>query len=167
MRSQRPRLSFSCYNQCTLLPMFYHRVLPPPPTVPAQCLPAAQVTGRDTVTVHRIMTVEEPQNAADKYNSPASSNKTSSSLSAPGDNSSQFPDQESHEDPTRVASPAHVTRKRSSSQLSQREPPPEQGLPPISTAIPRSEESLREVCLCQRDPKVPRPRNGTKFYCVL
>lgn len=144
--------------------MFYHRVLPPPPAVPAHCLAAAQGIERDTVTVHRIMTAEEPKNAADKDHSPAPSNKTSSSLSPPGNNSPQFPDQESPEDSTRVASPAHATRKRSSSQLSKRDIPHEQGLPPISTAIPRSEESLSQVCLCQRDPKVPRPRNGMTFY---
>lgn len=147
--------------------MFYHRVLPPPPTVPTYCLAAAQVTGRDTRTVHRIMTAEEPQNAADKDNSPAPSSKTSPSLSPLGDNSPLSPDQESYEDSTKAASPAHSTRKRSSSQLSRRDILTEQSLPPISTAIPRSAESLSQVCLCQRDPKVPRPRNGMTFHCVL
>lgn len=147
--------------------MFYHRVLPPPPTVPAHCLAAAQVTRRDTLTVHRTMTAEEPRNAADKDRIATSSNKTSPSLSPHGDNSPQSPELEISEVSTKVASPVHSTRKRSSSHLAERDTSTEQSLPPISTAIPRSEDPLSQVCLCQRDPKVPRPRNGMPFYCVL
>ena len=147
--------------------MFYHRVLPPPSAVPAHCLAAALVTGRDSLTVHKIMTTEEPTDAADKDSSPPPSNKTSPSLSSPGDHSPQSPDQERCEESTKVATPTHSTRKRASSQLHTRDTHTEQSLPPISTSILRSENSLSQVCLCQRDLKVPRPRNGMPFYCVL
>ena len=150
--------------------MFYHRVLPPPPIVTSHFLATAQVTGRDTPPRHRIMTAEEPKNAADKDKSPTPSNKTSSSLSPLEANSPRSADQESledYEESTKVVSPAHSTRKRSSSQLSKKDILPEQNLPPILTAIPPSGGSLSQICLCQRDPKVPRPRNGMPFYYAL
>lgn len=147
--------------------MFYHRVLPPPSAVPAHCLAAALVTGRDSLTLHRIMTTEEPTDAADKDSSTPPSNKTSPSLSLPGDHSPQSPDQERYDESTKIGTPTHSRRKRASSQLQTRVIPTEQSLPPIPTSILQSEDSLSQVCLCQRDPKVPRPRNGMPFYCVL
>ncbi|KAA6415082.1 MAG: hypothetical protein FRX48_01834 [Lasallia pustulata] len=110
------------------------------------------------------MTTEEPTDAADKDSSTPPSNKTSPSLSLPGDHSPQSPDQERYDESTKIETPTPSRRKRASSQLQTRDIPTEQSLPPIPTSILRSEDSLSQVCLCQRDPKVPRPRNAFILY---
>lgn len=49
-----------------------------------------------------------------------------------------------------------VTRKRKASLMEDGRQPQDQS--------PQNEESENQLCLCQPDPKIPRPRNGT---CVL
>jgi len=69
------------------------------------------------------------------------------------------------EPPTPVSPPFRLTRKRAASLNTE-----SVNLPPrisdlalnsASTSVPPTAELSREqVCLCQPDPKIPRPRNG-------
>jgi HMG box factor len=52
-----------------------------------------------------------------------------------------------------------VTRKRTASLM-------EEG-PQSPDRPPRNEESGNQFCLCQPDPKIPRPRNGTCFFLFI
>ena len=71
---------------------------------------------------------------------------------------------EEYPDPvTSAPSSVSSARKRSSSQVSAEDLQHSgRNFPSLSTSggVSRSRVSPKDICLCQADPKVPRPRNG-------
>jgi hypothetical protein len=142
--------------------MSYHRVLPPPPALANQNRAGSWVIEPEALLQPRKMTTEKTNDGSNKIKSPASSEKGSSPAAERV--SPSIESLEDFEDPPKA-------RKRSSSQASDGENSHlQRRLPSISKASTMSwqGESPSQICLCQPDPKVPRPRNGTqfKFYSV-
>jgi HMG box factor len=75
----------------------------------------------------------------------------------------QVPPEKESEKPTPSSPRTRLTKKRAASLNTDAANEPEIGDPALNSA--RSSGSLSEsmryqVCLCQPDPKIPRPRNG-------
>ena len=159
--------------------MFYNRVLPLPPALTSTSVDKSTSSAPNTLLQHKIMTVAELDGNTDTHRSisPRSYRRASSPAK---DKRPTSPGQESledHEDSLSTESlSSRTTRKRSSSQASQEgRPRSTRGPPSISTLtanrVLRAADSASQVCLCQPDPKVPRPRNGILFsnfnpYCT-
>lgn len=143
-------------------PMSYHRVLPPPPALANQNRAGSWIIEPEALLQPRKMTNQKTYGGANKNRSPTSSEKSSSPAAERV--SPSIESLEKFEDPPKA-------RKRSSSQASDGENfQLQRRLPSISKAstVSLQGESPSQICLCQPDPKVPRPRNGTqsKFYPV-
>lgn len=130
-------------------PMSYHRVLPPPPALAKQN-PSTWSIEPDSLLQHKIMTKEntnissrrsESLTLSQKSPSPAEEREPTSPSDEPLNN---FVDPPKH-------------RLRSSSRTSNEESHhSDQRLASISW----EDETPSQICLCQPDPKIPRPRNG-------
>ncbi len=132
--------------------MSYHRVLPPPPALASQDISSWSIEP-DSLLRHKIMTTESPNNFSRKTKSLTpfqnpSSPEADKALSSPG--------LQSLED--YVDSP-QVGKKKSFSQISNESHKPRSRLPSVSWDL----ESPSQICLCQPDPKIPRPRNGIYY----
>lgn len=147
--------------------MFLNRVLPLPPALSTTSAASPLNSGRDSLLPNRIMTSRGPSPTSTKNKSPTASLKSSSPA---GRNSPQSPGRqplEHYQDPSvRVSPSRRSTPKHSSSHISV-EAVRRSGrkLPSLSTSSGsiRSTDSPSQLCLCQPEPKVPRPRNGKKF----
>ncbi|KAL8706529.1 MAG: hypothetical protein Q9225_007942 [Loekoesia sp. 1 TL-2023] len=140
--------------------MSYHRVLPPPPALVNQDHPGQWLPRRDTLLQNRIMPDESSKTNESKaqVKSPVPDVSEPSST-ANRATSSQPSDAAVEELPT---SPKN--RSRSSATLSNEGSNPSQ-----PSMDPLTEENTRwnapsSICLCQPDPKVPRPRNAFILY---
>ena len=141
--------------------MSYHRVLPVPEALIHPNPTRKQKVGTDSLLPSRTMTSEKPVSPYMRGQSPDSSQQSSSPLAEKpqGSPSINSMDEIDH---------SPEPRDRSSSQLSNREV---RRLPSISRSW--QAESPSDICLCQPDPKVPRPRNGTprgpmrEYICTL
>ena len=127
--------------------MSYHRVLPPPS--PATQKISSWGVEADSLLRHKIMPTEDASDLNNKKKSLTPSQKPSS---PEGDNSISSPGIESLED--YVVSP--TARARSSSPISSESHRRGSNLTPI----PWQGEPSSLICLCQPEPKIPRPRNG-------
>ena len=137
-------------------PMSYHRVLPPPPALANQNRARSWVIEPEALLQPIPMANDKANEDSKKSKSPASSEKSSSPAAERV--SPSVESLEDYEDPPK-------TRRRSSSQASSGDNPHlQRGLPSMPKASPMSwqGESPSQICLCQPDPKVPRPRNGTQ-----
>lgn len=128
--------------------MSYYRVLPAPPSLANQDS-SSWSSEPDSLLRHKIMTTETSNNLNSKTKSLTPSQKPSSPA---GDKAGSSPGLESLED--YIDSPQ--ARTRSSSQISNESYRLEGRLPSVSW----HGESPSQICLCQPDPKIPRPRNG-------
>lgn len=128
--------------------MSYHRVLPAPSSLATQDSSPWSIEP-DSLLRHKIMTTESSNNLNSKPKNLTPSQKPSSPA---GDKAILSPGQESLED--YIDSPQ--ARTRSSSQISNESYRLEGRLPSVSW----QRESPTQICLCQPDPKIPRPRNG-------
>ena len=141
-------------------PMSYHRVLPPPPALANRNRARSWVLEPEALLQPRTMTIEKTDDDGGEGKSPALSEKCSSPAAERV--SPSVESLEDYEDPPRA-------RTRSSSQASNAENLQlRRRLPSISKASPMSwqGESPSQICLCQPDPKVPRPRNGTQVIFI-
>ncbi|KAL8988538.1 MAG: hypothetical protein Q9177_002406 [Variospora cf. flavescens] len=140
--------------------MSYHRVLPPPPALVNQDLSAQRFHRRDTFFQNRIMAEKHTRSSERKEQVKSRHPDTSihhliiHSVSSP-----QLSDVSVEDVP---ASPK--IRSRSIATLSNEDSNPSQ---PSVDSI--TEENTRwnapsSICLCQPDPKVPRPRNAFILY---
>lgn len=128
--------------------MSYHRVLPPPPALAIQD-PSSWNVEPDSLLRHKIMTTETAKNSISKTKSLTPSQKA---LLPEGEKAVYSPGLESLED--YIDTPQ--VRARSSSQISNESHQRETRLPSVSL----QDETPDQICLCQPDPKIPRPRNG-------
>lgn len=131
--------------------MSYHRVLPPPS--PATQDISSWGVEADSLLRHKIMPTEAAKDLNKKKKSLTPSQKPSS---PEGDKAINSPGRESLED----YNDSPPARARSSSQISSEGH--RQGSNSIS--IPWQGESSSLICLCQPEPKIPRPRNGTSIF---
>ena len=129
--------------------MSYHRVLPVPEALIHPNPARKQKVGTDSLLPSRTMTSEKPVSPSKRSKSPVSSQQSSSPLVDKPQGSPSINSVDGFDD-------SPEPRDRSSSQLSNREV---RRLPSISKSW--QAESPSDICLCQPDPKVPRPRNGT------
>ena len=150
-----------CAAQCVSFSMFYHRVLPPPSNPTKAPVAGLRPPNRDTLLENSIMMNENQKiHADDRGTSLAQQHRPS------------IPNKHIPESSEDVNSPtSHSTR--SSARLSRKRESP--GHPPAPSdqlaayrlpstsaagSSSRSNDSPSQLCLCQPDPKVPRPRNG-------
>ena len=135
------------------LPMSYDRVLPPLPAFRAPVVTAPSTLGSHSLRHHKIMTIQSSDAITERTRSPASSQKRSSPTQAKSSASPEEGSPEDYED-------SPMLQSRRSSQASNGESQQvEKSLPSVSK-VSWQEESPSQICLCQPDPKVPRPRNG-------
>jgi hypothetical protein len=155
--------------------MFYHRVLPPlalpDPASPSMVSGAAKA---NSLLESRIMARDRDEvNAAygpdtSRRHSIVSSNSAADLTRPPSldrDSLDRYP-----ESPPLRRESTRLTRKRTHSEISDDSVETPGGSLP-STAVSGRPKSgtvaVNEYCLCQPDPKVPRPRNGKSLSCVM
>lgn len=143
-----------------LLSMSYHRVLPP--------LPVAPLNGHNPEVASQYFPFLRPSVMTDQATIQASKSNTTKQSSLISENlglkrETTSPSTESLEDeeesPKRARSSSPTFISRENSQQVRRRP----SMPSESKGGPallQGESPTSEVCLCQPDPKVPRPRNG-------
>ncbi|KAL8730281.1 MAG: hypothetical protein Q9166_004164 [cf. Caloplaca sp. 2 TL-2023] len=141
--------------------MSYHRVLPPPPALASQTRPVHWLPKQDTLLQNRIMAQNssktDDNNNVAQDRSPVHVPRNASSTD---NKASPQPSDASVED---IATSPEI-RTRSSETLSDETSDP---LHQRVTSI--TQENTRwnapsSICLCQPDPKVPRPRNAFILY---
>lgn len=142
-----------------LLSMSYHRVLPPLPIVP--------LNGHNPDLASHYFPFLRPSVMTDQATIQASKSNTTKANSPISENlglkretvSPSTDSLEDEESPRRArsSSPTFISRENSQ-QLQKRPSMPSESKE--SPALLQGESPTSEVCLCQPDPKVPRPRNG-------
>ena len=134
--------------------MSFHRVLPLFPALSDQALRDRWAIQPDTLISSKIMPDETTKAAASYKKSPTPVHTKSSS--PPEEEAKKSPGEESLED---YESPNHRTHSLSQARTSSR-PLNQSSVPRKSVVEKWPEDSPSSICLCQPDPKVPRPRNG-------
>lgn len=147
--------------------MFPSRVLPPPQLL-ADGFTAgvAFTTGPvkpDALLEHRIiMTGEESQpplaNSHIRSISPRRDSGTTAGRQSPVDDKQSIVTEAST-----ISVPASIRKRRQLSQVNDAEPSARERL--LSAISTKPIDSPSQICLCQPDPKVPRPRNGMYHPC--
>ena len=148
-------------------PMFYHRVLPPPPKLTVPTTTSSPLVASKPLIISGSPHEDRMTTIVDRSPFP---HVDHGSL-----RNHQYREQEDHQfqRPTRASDLSSPISLRASTRLSRkreasRSPPvagPQRSgqsrLPSISRdGDLTNKESPTHVCLCQPDPKVPRPRNG-------
>lgn len=141
--------------------MSYHRVLPLPEPLHPDLAPRQS---QADALLHQTIMASEQSSAAtpNRARSPVSPQRTASPVAdgsprSPGTGS--VDDHVSHGLPEPIPIDSPKDRVRTSSQASSGG---RRRLPSITRTFQL--ESPSDICLCQPDPKVPRPRNGTHSY---
>ncbi len=136
--------------------MSYHRVLPPPPALANPDLTRHGRPTRDTLLQNRFMAdvTSKTNQSRGQVNVPRPC-PSSRHLTNSRDTSPQLSECSEEDVPT-----SPNTRSRSSANI-----PDEDGKPLQPNVDAVSDDTTRwnapsSICLCQPDPKVPRPRNG-------
>ena len=141
--------------------MSFHRVLPPLPALSDQALRDRWAIQPDTLISSRTMPDETSEAAASQDKSPTPALRNFSS--PPEEAVQKSPGEESLED---YESPKHRTHSLSqAARVGNRPSRADQPSVPRKSVVDKwQEDSPSSICLCQPDPKVPRPRNGT---CII
>lgn len=146
--------------------MSYHRVLPKPQALFGQDPSESRASTRHTLFHHKIMTDVEPKEVLEKGKTSRSTSINTPPKGTASQRSASLESLQDYQDsPAEEAIPTRLGQKRTASLIATGDYP-FRDLPSLSTAGPgiRSADSASQVCLCQPDPKVPRPRNGR---CLL
>lgn len=132
--------------------MSYHRVLPRPSALSNEDLATRWAAGADSLKSARIMTNERSNSAYLKNGQiPASS-------TADSDPQKSFITTPEPENQDAISSPEH---RESVPEQDNRDPAPARVRKSAPSNIDTWQgETPSQICLCQPDPKVPRPRNG-------
>ncbi|KAL8674738.1 MAG: hypothetical protein Q9168_000896 [Polycauliona sp. 1 TL-2023] len=138
--------------------MSYHRVLPPPPALASQTPAAQWLPKQDTLLQNRIMADTNNSNPTESIAQPINPVPRPSSPNPAVDRLSPQPSEASVEDV--VTSPNIRTRSSATN---------ESNNPSDQRALSITQENTvwntaSSICLCQPDPKVPRPRNAFILY---
>ncbi|MCJ1472092.1 hypothetical protein MMC13_000739 [Lambiella insularis] len=155
--------------------MFKHRVLPLPPPLTTSAHPDAQAERRDRLLQNNNVLLQNSNMTAVDYRSPTDmigNRRASLRSSSPRRNRVPTSPVQESEDASQdsaliVRLSARTTRKRTSSEESIEEVQrTERAVSPLPSAsgLARSADSARQVCLCQPDPKIRRPRNAFILY---
>lgn len=133
--------------------MSYHRVLPRPTPLSNEVLANRWAVGADSLKSARIMTDERSTSAYIKNGqiptrSPANPALRKSPVTTPELEDRDGPSSSEHRDST----PEHENQDSVSARRRTTAP---------SSIDTWQGETPSQICLCQPDPKVPRPRNGT------
>ncbi|KAI4238923.1 MAG: hypothetical protein LQ349_000765 [Xanthoria aureola] len=137
--------------------MSYHRVLPPPPALASQTRAAQWLPKQDTLLQNRIM--------ADDSSRPEESVAQQTSLAdvppSPSPTADQLSARASEASGEDVAASANIRTRSSATN--------ESSNPSDQRAVSITQENTvwnapSSICLCQPDPKVPRPRNAFILY---
>ena len=135
--------------------MSFHRVLPLLPALSNEALESRWAIQPDTLLSSKIMP-DETTKAASKGNKPPTPTLNSSSPSE--DQATPSPVAEELEDYESPKYPGRSLLRESDSG----NPASKTPRPSVSQDLDAWKgESPSSICLCQPDPKVPRPRNGT------
>lgn len=144
------------YFLSSFFPMSYHRVLPPPPALANPDLTRHWLPTRHTLLQNRFMAdVTSKTNQGRGQVDIPRPRPSCRQLTKSRDTSPQLSECSEEDVPT-----SPNTRSRSSANISNEDGKPSQ---PNVNAV--TDDSTRwnapsSICLCQPDPKVPRPRNG-------
>ena len=140
--------------------MSFHRVLPLLPALSDQALRDRWAIQPDTLVSSKIMPDETLKAAASENKSPTTAPRSFSS--PPEELVQRSPGEESLED---YESPKHRTHSLSqAARIGNRPSRGDQSSVPRKSVVEKwQEDSPSSICLCQPDPKVPRPRNGTRM----
>lgn len=142
-----------------LLSMSYHRVLPP--------LPVAPLNGHNLDVASQYFPFLRPSVMANQATTQASKSNTTKTSSPTSENPRQkqettSPSTDSLEDeeepPERARSSSLTLISKGNSQQERRKPSISSGSKESPASL-QGESPTSEVCLCQPDPKIPRPRN--------
>lgn len=151
--------------------MFFHRVLPPPPKFTVPTRRSSSVSSKSLIisgnTNEDRMTTIVDRSSFPHVDHEALRNH-------------QFREQEGHQfhRPSRASDLSSPISLRTSTRLSRkrevsRSPPIGESQRSDHSRLPSisrdgdltNKESPTHICLCQPDPKVPRPRNGAYIFC--
>lgn len=144
--------------------MFHHRVLPPPLALAASSIGTAPSTYSDIFLNHKSMINSRLHGNLEVFEPPRSSQGSPSptkqqQLSSPV----QMSLQDHHDSEPGPDAIDRLSYKRSSSDVSLEETSSSRApLPDL-----RITHSPSQICLCQPNPKVPRPRNGKSLSFQL
>ena len=156
----------SCFRrQCVSYSMFTHRVLPLPPQLYVAAASIPQSNSQDNPLQNGNMSSHVLRNSTETM---INARKASLRSSSPSRNhfltTSERNSSPHHQNSALVLRSASGSRrKRTSSQGSVEEiQRSDRAIRPISptSTLTEIDGSPSQVCLCQPDPKVPRPRNG-------
>ena len=133
--------------------MSLHRVLPIPPALSDRGLAQRWGVGPDPLERARIMTesktstahIRSPQVSTPSHQKRSSLTEARHSISPQGSS-------EDYDSPI-TTHPAPAPRKRGD-------------IPWERAASLQEEDPPASICLCQPDPKVPRPRNGISYFTL-
>ncbi|KAL8705826.1 MAG: hypothetical protein Q9201_001049 [Fulgogasparrea decipioides] len=144
--------------------MSYHRILPPPPALTNQDRTGGWVPRRDSLLQNKIMAENSFKTIANKTRDKSLTSVQSNPSPTDNRDTSQPSDALVEEDI--ISSKA---RTRSSATLSNESSNPSDQ--PTTTRDSITEENTAwntpsSICLCQPDPKVPRPRNGMHCHSL-
>lgn len=156
------RISFS---------MFYHRVLPPPSNLATPSTTGLRPPKRDALLENRIMTNEDTSPYIDQRDFQGHLPKSSTGNEKEARGRAGVPDENPSPTGVLTRSSTRLLQKHASSRspisenrrLSRVDP----SLAATEGESSRPVESPSQVCLCQPDPKVPRPRNGMYLHVIV
>lgn len=146
--------------------MSYHRVLPPLPVAPLNDYNPDIAIQYFSFLRPSVMT-NQATNQASESNMTRQSSQISANHSLKRETTSSSTDSlEDEEEPpkrARSSSPTFISRENNQ----QVRTPPMPTESEEGPALLQGESPIGEVCLCQPDPKVPRPRNGMLSSNIL